>query len=299
MSTEPDPRRCHRTGLERSAVPRTAATSWPGTRAGWSSSGTPFRANACWHRVTDGAERRQASGARTPSRCWRPPRPGGASVARRLTRCALPAHGRPPVGGAEFGPHRAGRAAPAEGRRASPSSCSGWPASTPTPAAPGASRAGEGARRRRRAWLAHPDRPSRGPRPDGWRMHAHRSDDSSRSARCRWPWTPSTTFASGTVDLPGVDRVEVAAPANGSAAGAAGPRPGTRPAGWSRRPSAVQPPRTAGLRRRSGSRSTGELTQAARTQPGCWKAAAGHEFRVTGDGFWQIHRQAPANLVRR
>jgi len=94
-------------------------------------------------------------------------------------------------------------------------------------------------------------------------------------------------------DLQGIERIEVAAPANGSRPLVLlVPAPGTRP----QRVAAIAArlPETVSVARLDP--ATGEVTQ-LRGRTWVQETAAGHDFRITGDGFWQIHRHAPETLV--
>jgi tRNA/tmRNA/rRNA uracil-C5-methylase (TrmA/RlmC/RlmD family) len=124
-------------------------------------------------------------------------------------------------------------------------------------------------------------------------MHAHRSDyiiavremplASDRINRLRlWDF-----------DFQGIERVEVAAPSNGSRPLVLlAPSPGTSP----KRLNAV----AAQLPDDVSVASFDPLTEEVRQLRGrTWvqESAAGHDYRVTGAGFWQIHRDAPGTLV--
>lgn len=128
-------------------------------------------------------------------------------------------------------------------------------------------------------------------------MHAHRSEELIPVQQMPLAVDAINALALWDVDLAGVARVEVAAPANGSVPlvlliPEAGTAPGRLAdvagavAGGADRPVSVaawepEPQQLTRLRGRS------------------WvlESCGAHEFRVTGDGFWQIHRQAPQILT--
>jgi tRNA/tmRNA/rRNA uracil-C5-methylase (TrmA/RlmC/RlmD family) len=95
------------------------------------------------------------------------------------------------------------------------------------------------------------------------------------------------------LDLGGVDRVEVAAPANGSRPLVLlAPALGTRP----KRLNAL----LAGLPEDVSVASFDpHKAEVLRLRGRTWvqETAAGHEYRVTGEGFWQIHKHAPDTLI--
>ncbi|HET8795428.1 MAG TPA: TRAM domain-containing protein [Arthrobacter sp.] len=130
-------------------------------------------------------------------------------------------------------------------------------------------------------------------------MHAHRSTQIIPVQQMPLALAGINDLRLWDVDYTGIERVEVAAPANGS-------RPlvlliprqpataGTVDAVLKQLPAPVsvaqwEPDGGVG----DGS---GRLT---RLRGRAWVAetAAGHEYRVTGDGFWQVHRRAPEVLI--
>lgn len=124
-------------------------------------------------------------------------------------------------------------------------------------------------------------------------MHAHRSDTVLPVREMPLAVDGINALRLWDIHLQGIERVEVAAPANGSrplvllvAA------PGTR----AKRLSAIlaQLPDDVSVARFDAAK--GEALQ-LRGRTYVQESAAGHEFRVTGDGFWQIHRDAPGTLV--
>jgi tRNA/tmRNA/rRNA uracil-C5-methylase (TrmA/RlmC/RlmD family) len=102
------------------------------------------------------------------------------------------------------------------------------------------------------------------------------------------------------IPLPGIERVEVAAPASGSAplvlfVEAAGAKPGAADRAARRLPEGVS---AAALTQEAGGAADG-AGSLRRLRGRTWVAetAGGHDYRVTGEGFWQIHRLAPEALV--
>jgi len=124
-------------------------------------------------------------------------------------------------------------------------------------------------------------------------MHAHRSDAVYPAREMPLAVEGINALRLWDIDLQGIERVEVAAPANGS------------------RPLVLLVP-AAGIRAKRLSSIVAQLpgdVSVAQVDPGTggvtqlrgrtWvqETAAGHDYRVTGDGFWQIHRDAPDTLV--
>jgi tRNA/tmRNA/rRNA uracil-C5-methylase (TrmA/RlmC/RlmD family) len=95
------------------------------------------------------------------------------------------------------------------------------------------------------------------------------------------------------LDLQGIERVEVAAPANGSR-----PLVLLAPASNTRdkrlKAIAADVPGDASVA--AFDPLTGQVTS-LRGRTWVQESAAGHDYRVTGEGFWQIHRDAPGTLV--
>lgn len=124
-------------------------------------------------------------------------------------------------------------------------------------------------------------------------MHAHRSDHVIAIREMPLAVPGINGLRLWDIDLQGIDRVEVAAPANGSrplvllapAAGTRAKRLGTILA---------QLPEEVSVA--SFDPAKGEVLQ-LRGRTWVQESAAGHEYRVTGEGFWQIHRDAPDTLV--
>lgn len=124
-------------------------------------------------------------------------------------------------------------------------------------------------------------------------MHAHRSDTVLPVRGMPLAADGINALRLWDIDLQGIERVEVAAPANGSRPLVLlVPAAGTR----AKRLSAIlaQLPDDVSVARFDADK--GEVLQ-LRGRTYVQEAAAGHEYRVTGDGFWQIHRDAPDTLV--
>jgi tRNA/tmRNA/rRNA uracil-C5-methylase (TrmA/RlmC/RlmD family) len=124
-------------------------------------------------------------------------------------------------------------------------------------------------------------------------MHAHRSDQVIPIRDMPLAVEGINALKLWEIDLQGIDRVEVAAPANGSRPLVLlAPTPGTK----AKRLSAVLAQLPADISVASIDPVKGEILQ-IRGRTWVQESAAGHEYRVTGDGFWQIHRDAPDTLV--
>jgi tRNA/tmRNA/rRNA uracil-C5-methylase (TrmA/RlmC/RlmD family) len=124
-------------------------------------------------------------------------------------------------------------------------------------------------------------------------MHAHRSDAVLPVREMPLAVDGINALRLWEIDLQGIDRVEVAAPANGSRPLVLlVPAPGTR----SKRLSAILAHLPDDVSVASLDPAIGEVLQ-LRGRTYVQESAAGHEYRVTGDGFWQIHRDAPDTLV--
>ena len=124
-------------------------------------------------------------------------------------------------------------------------------------------------------------------------MHAHRSDYIVAVREMPLASEGINRLRLGDLDFQGIERVEVAAPSNGSRPLVLlAPAPGTS----AKRLSAV----AAQLPDDVSVAAFDPLTEDVRQLRGrTWvqESAAGHEYRVTGAGFWQIHRDAPGTLV--
>ena len=124
-------------------------------------------------------------------------------------------------------------------------------------------------------------------------MHAHRSNEVFPVREMPLAVEGINALRLWDLDLQGIERIEVAAPANGSR-----PLVLLVPSATTRakRLSAVaaQLPDEVSVARVDP--GTGAVTQ-LRGRTWVQETAAGHDYRVTGDGFWQIHRDAPDTLV--
>lgn len=124
-------------------------------------------------------------------------------------------------------------------------------------------------------------------------MHAHRSDAILPVREMPLAVAGINALRLWEIDLQGIDRVEVAAPANGSRPLVLlVPAPGTR----SKRLSGILAQLPDDVSVASLDPATGEVLQ-LRGRTYVQETAAGHDYRVTGDGFWQIHRDGPETLV--
>jgi tRNA/tmRNA/rRNA uracil-C5-methylase (TrmA/RlmC/RlmD family) len=203
-------------------------------------------------------------------------------------------HGHPPVGGAEFGHIALARQRSLKadvlaeqlrrlaGVEQLPESWAG----TSVEAAGGTSDGGSGLGWRTRASFSVT--------PAGrLAMHAHRSGHIIPIREMPLAIDAINNLRLWDIDLQGVDRVEVAAPANGSRPLVLlAPAEGTKP----KRLAAI----AAQLPADVSVAVFDPVTEAAEQLRGrLWvqESAAGHEYRVTGAGFWQIHRDAPGTLV--
>lgn len=134
-------------------------------------------------------------------------------------------------------------------------------------------------------------------------MHAHRSGQVLPIGPMPLAVPAINDLRLWDLNVAGLSRIEVAAPANGSmplvllipaAAGAVPTAGELRRAGdvAARLPEGVS---AAAWTPPSGG-SKGTLTR-LRGRTWVAESAAGHQYRVTGDGFWQIHRRGPDTLV--
>ncbi|HSO17007.1 MAG TPA: TRAM domain-containing protein [Arthrobacter sp.] len=124
-------------------------------------------------------------------------------------------------------------------------------------------------------------------------MHAHRSDAVLPVAEMPLAADAINALRLWDIDLQGIERIEVAAPANGSRPLVLlVPAAGTR----AKRLSAVLAQLPEDVSVASFDPVKGEVLR-LRGRTYVQESAAGHDYRVTGDGFWQIHRDAPATLV--
>lgn len=124
-------------------------------------------------------------------------------------------------------------------------------------------------------------------------MHAHRSDTVLPVGEMPLAADAINALRLWDIDLQGIERIEVAAPANGSRPLVLlVPAAGTR----AKRLSAVLAQLPEDVSVASFDPVKGEVLR-LRGRTYVQESAAGHDYRVTGDGFWQIHRNAPDTLV--
>jgi tRNA/tmRNA/rRNA uracil-C5-methylase (TrmA/RlmC/RlmD family) len=124
-------------------------------------------------------------------------------------------------------------------------------------------------------------------------MHAHRSDHVVPVREMPLAVAAINDLRLWDVDLQGVERVEVAAPANGSRPLVLlAPAPGTSV----KRLTSILAQLPADVSVASYDPLKDETLQ-LRGRTWVQETAVGHEYRVTGAGFWQIHRSAPETLV--
>jgi tRNA/tmRNA/rRNA uracil-C5-methylase (TrmA/RlmC/RlmD family) len=124
-------------------------------------------------------------------------------------------------------------------------------------------------------------------------MHAHRSDTVLPVGEMPLAADAINALRLWDIDLQGIERIEVAAPANGSRPLVLlVPAAGTR----AKRLSAVLAQLPEDVSVASFDPVKGEVLR-LRGRTYVQESAAGHDYRVTGDGFWQIHRDAPDTLV--
>jgi len=205
------------------------------------------------------------------------------------------AHGHPPVGGAELGHVSLSRQRSLKGEVLAEQlkRLAGVELSTDVEAV-GAARAadaeindgGDGLAWRTRASFAVTAGGKLG-------MHAHRSDQVIPVREMPLAVDGVNALKLWEIDLQGIERVEVAAPANGSRPLVLlAPAPGTR----AKRLSAIIAQLPADVSVASDDPLKDETLQ-LRGRTWVQESAAGHDYRVTGAGFWQIHRDAPETLV--
>ncbi|HEU4669050.1 MAG TPA: TRAM domain-containing protein [Arthrobacter sp.] len=201
-------------------------------------------------------------------------------------------HGHPPVGGAEFGHITLARQRSLKAevlaeqlkRLAGVEQLPGGAGSVE--AVGGASDGGDGLGWRTRASFSVTPGGKLG-------MHAHRSTHIVPVREMPLAAEAINNLRLWDIDLQGVERVEVAAPANGSRPLVLlAPAEGTKP----KRLSAIaaQLPDDVSV---AAFEPASEEVQQVRGRTWVQESAAGHDYRVTGAGFWQIHRDAPGSLV--
>jgi tRNA/tmRNA/rRNA uracil-C5-methylase (TrmA/RlmC/RlmD family) len=201
------------------------------------------------------------------------------------------AHGRPPVGGAELG-HvslQRQRSLKSEVLAEQLSRLAGVELSPDVEAVGQASKTDDGG-----AGLAWRTRASFGVTQSGrLGMHAHRSDQVIPVQEMPLAVDGINALRLWDVDLQGIERVEVAAPASGSRPLVLlAPAPGTR----AKRLNSILAQLPADVSVASYDPLKNETLQ-LRGRTWVQESAAGHDYRVTGAGFWQIHRDAPETLV--
>ncbi|MFF2347732.1 class I SAM-dependent RNA methyltransferase [Pseudarthrobacter sp. NPDC058119] len=124
-------------------------------------------------------------------------------------------------------------------------------------------------------------------------MHAHRSDYIVPVREMPLASEAINALRLWDLDLQGIERVEVAAPANGSRPLVLlAPAPGTK----DKRLRAIAAALPAEASVAAYDPQGGRVTQ-LRGRTWVQESAVGHDYRVTGEGFWQIHRDAPGTLV--
>ncbi|MFY9633500.1 MAG: class I SAM-dependent RNA methyltransferase [Cellulosimicrobium cellulans] len=124
-------------------------------------------------------------------------------------------------------------------------------------------------------------------------MHAHRSDQIIPVREMPLATERINRLRLWDIDLQGIERVEVAAPSNGSRPLVLlAPAPGTKP----KRLSAIAAQLPDDVSVATLDPLSGDVTP-LRGRTWVQESAAGHDYRVTGAGFWQIHRDAPGTLV--
>lgn len=132
-------------------------------------------------------------------------------------------------------------------------------------------------------------------------MHPHRSEDLIPVQEMPLASAAVNALQLWNVDFTGADRVEVAAPAaGGPPLVLVIPSAGTHPRTLARIASEIGSAADAGAGETvsvaAWNPDSHELTR-LRGRTWVRELAAGHEYRVTGAGFWQIHRSAPEVLV--
>ncbi|MFF1831057.1 class I SAM-dependent RNA methyltransferase [Paenarthrobacter sp. NPDC058040] len=124
-------------------------------------------------------------------------------------------------------------------------------------------------------------------------MHAHRSDVVIPVHEMPLAHPGINDLRLWDLDLTGIARVEVAVPANGSRPLVLlAPEEGTSP----KRLHSILSRMPQDISVASFDPTKGQVLQ-LRGRTWVQESAAGHEYRVTGEGFWQIHKDAPETLV--
>ena len=124
-------------------------------------------------------------------------------------------------------------------------------------------------------------------------MHAHRSDELIPIEAMPLAADGVNDLRLWELDLSGLERVEVAAPADGSTPLVLlVPGAGTTPKRLAKIADRIEP----GVSVAAWEPVPGRLTR-LRGRTWVSETSGRHQYRVTGDGFWQIHRLAPATLT--
>ena len=123
-------------------------------------------------------------------------------------------------------------------------------------------------------------------------MHAHRSEELIPVQRMPLAVEAVNDLQLWDVDFSGVSRVEVAVPTTGAPLVLLIPAEGAHPKALGRIASALP----SGISIASWDPESSTLNR-LRGRTWVSESAAGHDYRVTGAGFWQIHRSAPRTLV--
>ena len=123
-------------------------------------------------------------------------------------------------------------------------------------------------------------------------MHAHRSDELIPVQRMPLAVDAVNDLQLWDVDFSGVSRVEVAVPSSGAPLVLLIPAEGAHPKALGRIASALP----EGTSIASWDPETSTLNR-LRGRTWVSENVLGHDYRVTGAGFWQIHRSAPATLA--
>lgn len=123
-------------------------------------------------------------------------------------------------------------------------------------------------------------------------MHAHRSDEMIPVQEMPLAVAEINNLRLWETDFSGVSRVEVAVPSSGAPLVLLVPAEGAHPKALGRIASALP----EGISIASWEPETHTLTR-LRGRTWVQENVLGHDFRVTGAGFWQIHRRAPQTLT--
>ncbi len=200
-------------------------------------------------------------------------------------------HGHPPVGGAEFGHigldrQRSLKAEVLDEQLKRLAGVDQVPGSGRVEAVGGTPDGGNGLGWRTRASFSVTPGGKLG-------MHAHRSTHIVPVREMPLAVDAINALRLWDIDLQGIERVEVAAPANGSRPLVLlAPAQGTK----AKRLNAIAAQLPADVSVAAFDPAT-EAVQQVRGRTWVQETAAGHDYRVTGAGFWQIHRDAPGALV--